>query len=163
MISCLRFNKLITPKTIESGLWALQAPRQLLNIANIQSRSWSGGIWASGKTPLVFVEEGVKINQKVQQMDILEAVVLSCAQKHFGNANWTFQQDSAPAHKVKKTQEWCKVNFPDTISSEECPPPLHAGSQSQRLQCMVHFRVQGLHETAQNFELSRKIASAEMG
>ncbi|GFX28260.1 hypothetical protein TNCV_2772591 [Trichonephila clavipes] len=25
----------------EYGLWALQVPRQLLNIANIQSRSWS--------------------------------------------------------------------------------------------------------------------------
>ncbi|GFW35576.1 hypothetical protein TNCV_2462181 [Trichonephila clavipes] len=39
--SSLRLNKFITPKTIESGVWTLQAPRQLLNIANVQSRSWS--------------------------------------------------------------------------------------------------------------------------
>src|SRR5262249_35098203 len=33
-----------------------------------------------------------------------------------------FQQDSAPAHKAKMTQEWCKTNFPDFITSEEWPP-----------------------------------------
>ncbi|GFX05130.1 uncharacterized protein TNCV_1957861, partial [Trichonephila clavipes] len=49
-------------------------------------------------------------------------VVLPWEQKHFGNANWTFQQDSTPAHKVKKTQEWCKANFPYMISSEEGSP-----------------------------------------
>ncbi|GFW74155.1 hypothetical protein TNCV_4177001 [Trichonephila clavipes] len=89
MRSSLRFNKFITPKTIESGVWTLQAPRQLLNIANIQSRSWSlGGIWASGKTPLVFVEEDVKINQKVYRRDIIETVVLPWDQKNFGNSTY---------------------------------------------------------------------------
>ncbi|GFU78485.1 uncharacterized protein TNCV_2300971 [Trichonephila clavipes] len=41
----------ITPKTIESGVWTLRPPRQLLNIANIQSRSqWrtqGGESWGS--------------------------------------------------------------------------------------------------------------------
>ncbi|GFU92088.1 uncharacterized protein TNCV_1659201 [Trichonephila clavipes] len=82
---------------------------------------WSG-ICASGKKPLVFLEEGVKINQKGYQRDILGAVVLPWAQKHFGNATWRFQQDTSPAYKAKKTQEWCKTNFSDMISSEEWPP-----------------------------------------
>ncbi|GFX32485.1 hypothetical protein TNCV_2174031 [Trichonephila clavipes] len=43
-------------------------------------------------------------------------------QKHFGNANLTFQQDWAPVCKAKKAQEWCKANFPDMRSSEELPP-----------------------------------------
>ena len=46
-----------------------------------------GGICASGKIPLVFVDEGVKINQEVYRRDILEAVVLPWAQQHFGNAH----------------------------------------------------------------------------
>ncbi|GFX43820.1 uncharacterized protein TNCV_4110991 [Trichonephila clavipes] len=45
------------------------------------------GIIASGKTPLSFMVEGVKINHKVYRRDIIEAVVLPWAQKHFGNAN----------------------------------------------------------------------------
>ncbi|GFT19317.1 hypothetical protein TNCV_3263231 [Trichonephila clavipes] len=75
--SPLRFHKFITLQTIESGLWTLIASRQLLNIANIQSRSWFGvHMVASGKTLLVFVEKGLKINEKIYQRKILEAVVL---------------------------------------------------------------------------------------
>ena len=82
---------------------------------------WAG-ICATGKTPLVFVGKGVKINQEVYQRDILEAVVLPWARTHFGNSFWTFQQDSAPAHRAVLTQEWCKKNFPDFITSKEWPP-----------------------------------------
>ncbi|GFU87652.1 uncharacterized protein TNCV_2935741 [Trichonephila clavipes] len=64
-----------------------------------------GGIIASSKTPLGFVGEGIKINQKVYQRNIIEAVVLPWARMHFGNANWTFQQDPALVHKAKKTHE----------------------------------------------------------
>ncbi|CAD5227734.1 unnamed protein product [Bursaphelenchus okinawaensis] len=41
----------------------------------------SAGICASGKIPLIFVDEGVKINKEVYQRDILEAVVLPWARK----------------------------------------------------------------------------------
>ncbi|CAD5209656.1 unnamed protein product [Bursaphelenchus okinawaensis] len=62
-------------------------------------------ICASGKISLIFVDEGVKINKKVYQRDILEAVVLPWSREHFKNTKWTFQQDSAAAHKAKTTQE----------------------------------------------------------
>ncbi|GFU37279.1 hypothetical protein TNCV_4272741 [Trichonephila clavipes] len=73
--SSLRYNKFITLKTIESGLWMLQALRQLLNIAHNQSGHLSEVELSRGKTTLGFVEDGVKINQKVYQKDILEASV----------------------------------------------------------------------------------------
>lgn len=81
-----------------------------------------GGICSSGKTPLIFVEKGVKMNQEIYRRDILEAVVLPWSRQHFGNRQWTFQQDSAPAHRASSVQQWCKDNFPSFISSQEWPP-----------------------------------------
>ena len=44
-----------------------------------------GGICATGKTPLIFVDVGVKVNQHVYLRDILEAVVLLWSNEHFGD------------------------------------------------------------------------------
>ncbi|GBN01794.1 hypothetical protein AVEN_57929-1 [Araneus ventricosus] len=51
-----------------------------------------------------------------------KAGVLPWPKKDVGNVNWTLQQDSAPAHKTKKTQEWWKAHFPDMMISAEWPP-----------------------------------------
>ncbi|KAI6650908.1 Carnitine O-palmitoyltransferase 1, liver isoform isoform X2 [Oopsacas minuta] len=82
---------------------------------------WAG-VTATGRTPLIFIPKGVKINQSVYRESILENVLKPWAQSHFGNDLWVFQQDSAPADKAKATQKWCKTNFPGVISSEEWPP-----------------------------------------
>ncbi|GBM82296.1 hypothetical protein AVEN_149621-1 [Araneus ventricosus] len=106
-------------------IWSVDAPSTSVFVEHCQHPKsvmvW-GRICTSGKTRLVFVDEGIKINHKVYRRDILEAVVLSWAKKHFDNVNWMFQQDSAPAHKAKKIPEWCKAHFPDMISSAEWPP-----------------------------------------
>jgi transposase len=81
-----------------------------------------GGICATGKTPLIFVEEGTKVNQEVYLRDVLQAVVLPWSRAHFRNRRWTFQQDSAPAHRATNVQQWCKSNFPGFISAREWPP-----------------------------------------
>lgn len=81
---------------------------------------WAG-ITRDGRTPLVFVPEGVKINQNTYRELVLQNVVEPWARHHFGSRGWVFQQDSAPAHKAKKTQLWIAEHFPGFISSSEWP------------------------------------------
>lgn len=80
-----------------------------------------GAITSNGKSPLVFVESGVKIKKDEYQKTILEDVLKPWANAHFGNNRWCFQQDSAPAHKARTTQQWCKRELPDFIAHEDWP------------------------------------------
>jgi hypothetical protein len=105
--------------------WSAEAPGPSSVIEHRQNPQtiivW-GRICTSSKTPLVIVNEGVKINKEYYQSKILEAVALPWAQQHFGNQQWIIQQDSALVHKVKTTQELCRAHFPDFISSVKWPP-----------------------------------------
>ncbi|XP_033231744.1 uncharacterized protein LOC117182748 [Belonocnema kinseyi] len=71
-----------------------------------------GGICATRKIPLVFVEKGVKIDQKYYQDNILKVVVNPWTRAHFGENLWTFQQDWAPAHGAKATMQLYERLFP---------------------------------------------------
>ena len=81
-----------------------------------------GGISGKGKTELVFVEKGVKINSENYMNNILIPYLNPLNQSIFKNIQWIFQQDSAPSHSSKSTQAWCRENLPGFISSEEWPP-----------------------------------------
>lgn len=82
---------------------------------------WAG-VSARGKTPLVFFEQGVRLNQQVYRTEILEPLRDAWAPALFGDDSWTFQQDSAPAHSANNIQKWCRENFPNFIPSTEWPP-----------------------------------------
>ena len=41
---------------------------------------------------------------------------VSSCNTFFHGQNWSFQQDSAPAHKARTTQQWPETNIPDFIS-----------------------------------------------
>lgn len=81
-----------------------------------------GAISSHGTLPLVFVDAGVKVNATYYRDSILEGHLKAGAQRVFQQGQWIFQQDSAPAHKAKITQDWCRANTPDFISSSEWPP-----------------------------------------
>jgi len=62
-----------------------------------------GGGVPSGVTPLNFYEKGVKTGDRMYLDDVLQGV--------FSGQKWVFQQDSAPAHKAKTTQDWLRGTF----------------------------------------------------
>ncbi|XGW24168.1 hypothetical protein V3C99_005958 [Haemonchus contortus] len=81
---------------------------------------WAG-ISSLGKTKLVFVEKGVKINAEIYRKQILEDAAIPWAESNAKNVNWTFQQDWAPADSAKKTLQWCETMLPDFWTKEVRP------------------------------------------
>lgn len=79
-------------------------------------------VTADGRSPLVFIERGVKINAEYYREKVLEGALKPWATKHFGRRRWTFQQDSAPSHKARVNQEWLKNNIPNFITTLQWPP-----------------------------------------
>ncbi|XP_055918417.1 uncharacterized protein LOC129950507 [Eupeodes corollae] len=79
------------------------------------------GVSHKGVTSLHFCEKGVKTGAKVYQESVLEGVVKRLTNTLFNGERWVFQQDSAPAHKAKTTQEWLKTNILDFIAAADWP------------------------------------------
>jgi hypothetical protein len=67
-------------------------------------------------TPLHFCNKDVKTGAPVYQEDVLQRVVKTLNTPVFSGQKWVLQQDSAPAHKAKTTQEW---HVPAFISAED--------------------------------------------
>ncbi|KAK0417925.1 hypothetical protein QR680_013281 [Steinernema hermaphroditum] len=80
-----------------------------------------GGISGLGKTKLVFVPKGAKINADTYRELILEGAVIPWAQENAENIEWSLQQDWAPAHGAKKTLQWCEANLPSFWSKDVWP------------------------------------------
>lgn len=95
------------------------------NLRTVQRFQKSNGVMVWGalskraKLPLVFVNPGVKINKEFYQKEILDAELKVWADATHGFGNWTFQQDSAPAHTAKVVQAWLQKNCPNFITVDE--------------------------------------------
>ena len=75
-----------------------------------------------GKSPLVSVPSGVKINKEMYIKDILEGALIPWCKSLCGEDNWTLQQDRTTSHTAQATQVWCENNCLAWISKEEWPP-----------------------------------------
>ena len=100
-------------------------PEELRTVQNFQKENkvmvWCG-VSKKGKFPMVFIESGLRINARYYIDNVLEGVIKDEGSRMYPDGDWTFQQDSAPAHKARITQAWCERNLPDFISSSEWPP-----------------------------------------
>ncbi|XP_032690076.1 uncharacterized protein LOC116853228 [Odontomachus brunneus] len=67
----------------------------------------------------LFVEEDLKADSYI---NVLETVVKSWIDEIAVGKEYMFEQDSAPAHKAKKTQAWLYNNLPYRWSPDLWPP-----------------------------------------
>ena len=69
-----------------------------------------GGVTSTGeKTPLIFIEEGVKVNQHVY-LKMLKEKLVPWIDVTFREDGITLQQ-GATSHTANLVQEWCKENM----------------------------------------------------
>ena len=82
---------------------------------------WTGVTSSGLNTPLIFVEDGVKINQHVY-LGILKDKVVPWTNALTLNNSLTLQQDGEIAHTAKIVQAWCTRNFTAFWFMEIWPP-----------------------------------------
>jgi hypothetical protein len=80
----------------------------------------SAGVCYGGKGRLHFVADKAKINADYYMTNLLPKLIEDCTE--VAPRDFIFQQDSAPAHAARKTQEWIEQNTPDFITKDEWPP-----------------------------------------
>jgi inhibitor of nuclear factor kappa-B kinase subunit alpha len=71
--------------------------------------------------PPHFFETGLRLNAD-KYIDVLATVVKPWMDAKANGRDYVFQQDSAPAHKAKKTQAWLTMNVPYHWSPDLWPP-----------------------------------------
>jgi transposase len=71
--------------------------------------------------PPYFFPQGLRINALAYK-EVLKTVVKPWIDSIRNGRPYVFQQDSAPSHKAKLTQEWMAENFHDHITPNIWPP-----------------------------------------
>ena len=99
---------------------------------------WDGVTTNGRKTPLIFVEEGVKVNKDVY-LALLKDEMLPWLQSEYSDAPYVITQDGAPAHNANTVQAWCSENFPVFWNKSMGPHPA-LSSMSWTLQCSPSLR-----------------------
>ena len=64
------------------------------------------------RSPLIFIDHGVKINVEYYRENVLKTTLKPWADKHFGRRAPTFQQDSVLSHLIRVNQERLKKEVP---------------------------------------------------
>ena len=73
------------------------------------------------KSSIIFVEPNTKINSEIY-IEILKDKIYPWVLSIYGKEPFVFQQDGAPSHTARKTQECLTVNFPGFWDKSIWPP-----------------------------------------
>ncbi|KAF2344732.1 hypothetical protein FHG87_024512 [Trinorchestia longiramus] len=95
--------------------------RIVMRRQNAQSVMVWAAVTATGRSPLVFVPCGIKLNSERYIYLILASKLLPWATEHFQDSLWSLQQDSSQSHGSNVTQTWIQRNIPSFISKDVWP------------------------------------------
>ena len=71
--------------------------------------------------PPYFFPKGLKVNAEAY-IEVIETVVKPWMDSIAGERHYVFQQDGAPAHSAKTTQDWLRARLPEFFEKEIWPP-----------------------------------------
>ena len=104
-------------------VWACDeevGPRRVTRAQGAASVMVWAAVTESVRSPLVFVEQGVKLNQENYQNDILVGSLIPWAKKHFKKTSLDVStRFGTVTRSQKEAQEWLLANVPNFISKEE--------------------------------------------
>ena len=80
-----------------------------------------GAISPKAKLNLIFIDKGVKLNAKYYLEEVFVGNFSAHVSSMLRDSPNCFQQDSAPIHKARISQQRCKDNKPSLISADEWP------------------------------------------
>ena len=82
---------------------------------------WAGVTSDGKKTPLIFIQEGVKIDTAVY-LHLLSEEVAPWIESEYGDTPIVFQQDGAQSPTFNLTQSFCEAVFPQFWAKHQWPP-----------------------------------------
>ena len=80
----------------------------------------SAGVCFGGKGRLHFVDESATVDSAYYVGRLLPSLVDDCTR--LLPSGYIFQQDGAPAHTARATQNWLQTNCPDFTAKDQWPP-----------------------------------------
>jgi len=82
----------------------------------------SDGVCFGGKGRFHFVDESAKVDSAYRYYvgRLLPSLVDDCTRLLL--SGYIFQQDGAPTHTARATQNWRQTNCPDFIAKDQWPP-----------------------------------------
>lgn len=80
------------------------------------------GVSRMGKTSVVFVEPGAKVNSEYYCEQVLRRGLLPDILSRCGRHNWTLQQDGAPSHTARNTINFLRQENVNFIEPDMWPP-----------------------------------------
>ncbi|XP_059097596.1 uncharacterized protein LOC131891917 [Tigriopus californicus] len=119
-------------RNAQNDRWLATTPGEVPHINRTKHPAGAmmlGVVASDGKAmPPYWFPKGLKINTE-EYLKVMRKVVKPWLDATYPLGNYVWQQDSAPAHKAKKTQKWCQDNLAASWpwamwppSSPDCSP-----------------------------------------